>query len=420
LRDPAVRRLIERRNFKRKTIESYVDGIKDFCNYFGKSPSDLVEWFRGMSDEEIIRTFREWFDARKRFLAPKSLWNWKGAVMALLIENDVKAIDRVSRELAREFRRSVGRVRTLLKRDLATKEEIVKILRVCGPREKALFTLMASSGLRLSSAVNLKLENVKDDLWDTSPSCYMIEIPESISKEGEPYITFMTWEAAEYLRDYLKLREKSGETITPSTYLFISREGNPLSKSRVENMWRDLCLNAGLDMRPVKIPGRLPRWIKGGRIKRVRGVRYNLRIHSLRKFFKTTLTISGVDRLAAEAMMGHSLTQFGVESIYDYAASNIDFLRSEYLKALNNLLFLKKPRGLEIINHAAHKRIEQLERELKKIREERDSLRRVLQMSMQEVESLMKTQKEMQVVIKRLEKNVEALLKTRKSKRRIR
>ena len=81
---------------------------------------------------------------------------------------------------------------------------------------------------------------------------------------------------------------------------------------------------------------------------------------------------------------------------------------------------MKKPRGLEIINHAAHKRIEQLEQELKKIKEERDTLRRVLQMSMQEVESLMKTQKEMQVVIKRLEKNVEALLKTRKSKRRIR
>ena len=237
MRDPAVRRLIERRNLKRKTVESYVDGIKDFCNYFGKSPSELVEWFRGMSEDEIIRAFREWFDARKRFLAPKSLWNWKGAVMALLIENDVKAIDRVSRELAREFRRSVGRVRTLLKRDLATKEEIVKILKICGPREKALFTLMASSGLRLSSAVNLKLENIKDDLWDTSLSCYMIEIPETISKEGEPYITFTTWEAAEYLRDYLKLREEGGETITPSTYLFISREGNPLSKSRVENMW---------------------------------------------------------------------------------------------------------------------------------------------------------------------------------------
>ena len=63
--------------------------------------------------------------------------------------------------------------------------------------------------------------------------------------------------------------------------------------------------------------------------------------------------------------MGHSLAAFGVESIYDYAVSNLEYLKSEYLKALNNLLFLRKPRGLEVINGEARKRIEELEAELK-------------------------------------------------------
>lgn len=49
LRDPAVRKLIERRNLKWKTVESYIDGSRISCNYFGKSLSGLVEWF-----EEII------------------------------------------------------------------------------------------------------------------------------------------------------------------------------------------------------------------------------------------------------------------------------------------------------------------------------------------------------------------------------
>ncbi|RLI43880.1 hypothetical protein DRO64_04970 [Candidatus Bathyarchaeota archaeon] len=42
----------------------------------------------------------------------------KERFMVLLIENDVKAMDIVSRELAREFRRSIRSFRTLLKRDL--------------------------------------------------------------------------------------------------------------------------------------------------------------------------------------------------------------------------------------------------------------------------------------------------------------
>jgi rubrerythrin len=65
--------------------------------------------------------------------------------------------------------------------------------------------------------------------------------------------------------------------------------------------------------------------------------------------------------MAAEAMMGHSLTAFGVESIYNYSISRLDYLRGEYLKALNSLLFLKEPRGMEIINGVARQRIEELE-----------------------------------------------------------
>jgi rubrerythrin len=68
-------------------------------------------------------------------------------------------------------------------------------------------------------------------------------------------------------------------------------------------------------------------------------------------------------------MMGHSLLSFGVESIYNYAVSRLDYLRGEYLKALNNLLFLKEPRGMEIINGVARKRIEELEQKIEALEE---------------------------------------------------
>jgi integrase len=364
--DPCVQRLLSRRSLKPETELNYLKGVAHFCDFAGLSPSEVVERAKGLGEEGLVEWFREFFIAKKDVLAPKTLWNFTMGVKALLIENGVKAVDRVSREIAREFRRTVGPVRTLLKKDVITKEEIIQLLRVTPLRERAIITVMASSGLRLRAALSLQLANFRDNIFDESLPCYAIEIPEALSKEGEPYITFCSWEAASYIRDLIKIREARGETIKPSSYIFTAQDSEePLSVSRFENLWRELCREAGVDLRPVKIKGQHVRIVKGGeRVYSREGQRYNIRPHSLRKFFRTALAISGVDRMAAEAMMGHSLTAFGVESIYNYSISRLDYLRGEYLKALNSLLFLKEPRGMEIINGVARRRIEELEERL--------------------------------------------------------
>jgi len=366
--DPCVTRLLSRRSLKPETALNYLKGIAHFADFAGLPPSGIVERAKNLSEEEIVEWFRTFFVSKKESLAPKSLWNFTLGVKSLLIENGVKAVDRVSREIAREFRRTIGPVRTLLRKDIITKEEILQILKFAPLREKALIATMASSGLRLGAALNLTFGNFRDNIFDESLPCYTIEIPEQLSKEGEPYITFVSWEAASYIRDLIKLRESRGEVIKPASYVFTSELGGPLSVSRFENLWREICRESGIDMRPVRIKGRHVMLAKGGgKMYSTEGVRYNIRPHSLRKYFRTALALSGVDRMAAEAMMGHTLSSFGVESIYNYAASRIDYLRAEYMKALNNLLFLKEPRGMEIINGVARKRIEELEAKVKEL-----------------------------------------------------
>ncbi|MEM1586220.1 MAG: hypothetical protein QXX99_02910 [Candidatus Bathyarchaeia archaeon] len=75
-------------------------------------------------------------------------------------------------------------------------------------------------------------------------------------------------------------------------------------------------------MRPVPIKGIYK--VGGEKSVNSNAVRYNTRIHALRKFFKTACSISGVDGMASEAFLGHSLTRFGVESLYDFCISNIE------------------------------------------------------------------------------------------------
>jgi len=362
--DPLVVRFFELRSIRATTMKGYVDALTNFCSFFGKSPSQIVEEFSKMDAEGLVSVFRRWLLSQKTILSSKSLKNYTAAIRLFLLDSGIEAIDHVSRQINREFKRVVGSVRPVLKKDLVTKDELIKILRNAPLREKALIALLASSGLRISAALGLRLHHLRDNLWDESLPCYAIEIPEALSKEGEPYITFCSWEAASYLREYLRSRELSGENVTLDSPLFVTeKKKDPLSVSRFENIWRRICLQSGVDMKPVKIKKHSKR-AKGDRHIITEGVRYNVRVHSLRKYFRTALAISGVDRLAAEAMMGHSLSSFGVESIYNYAISRIDYLRGEYLKALNNLLFLKEPRGMEIINGVARKRIEELEQKV--------------------------------------------------------
>jgi integrase len=367
--DETVKRMLSRRTLAAQTRMNYVKGIRFFCEYFNAEPSKLIERFKALKQDQIVEEFAEFFAWAKDKVAPKSAWGWLPGIRAWLVENGVREVDRVGREIAREFKRKFGPAKPLLRRDVVTKEEIIRVLKIAPKRERAIIETMASSGLRLSAALNLQLKHFRDDIWDVEKPCYAIEIPETLSKEGIPYITFISSEAAESIRDLLLDRSSKGEKLGPETYIFVTKKGSRLSAKRFENIWRELCSKAGLDMKPALMPGLHPVGKKGGGVRLVKGfVRYNTRLHSLRKFFKTACSVNGVDRMASEAFMGHSLSQFGIEGVYDFAISRFSWLRDEYLKVLPALTFLKPLPVLKVENHEARKRVEQLEAQLTELR----------------------------------------------------
>jgi hypothetical protein len=71
--------------------------------------------------------------------------------------------------------------------------------------------------------------------FDESLPCCAVETHEALSKEGEPYITFCSWEAASYIRDHIRFEQSRGETIKPSSYVFTAQDAEePLSISRLD------------------------------------------------------------------------------------------------------------------------------------------------------------------------------------------
>jgi len=265
------------------------------------------------------------------------------------------------------FRSYVGKVRTLVNRDAITKEQIVKILQASKLRERALICFAASSGLRVGDTIiNLKLKHIKDDLWDESLTCYMVEVPGEITKENLPHIAFISAETAQYLRAYLRQRELKGEEITPESFLFVRFDGGPIKASTIRNLWAEICRKAGIDRKKVMIRGKR---MFGDKL-RPNGHLYNVRVHSLRKYFKTACSLSGVDRMASEAMMGHSLSSFGIESVYDFCVANLEWLRTQYQLVLPAVTFLSEPPSVRTIVEGEMKRkLEEYEAEINALRE---------------------------------------------------
>lgn len=165
---------------------------------------------------------------------------------------------------------------------------------------------------------------------------------------------------------------------------------------RLETLWRKLCEKAGLDLKPVPIKGFHPVGKKGGGVRLESGsVRYNTRIHGLRKFFKTSCSVNGVDRMAPEAFLDHSLTKFGVESLYDFCVSKAEWLRDEYQKVLRSVTFLKPIPVLDVENHEARNRVRQLQGELEEERRNKEDLENRIKRTERKLVELTKLVKEL-------------------------
>jgi len=160
------------------------------------------------------------------------------------------------------------------------------------------------------------------------------------------------------------------------------------------------------------------------REKRVQMVGYDIGMRSLRRCFKTACSLMGVDRLAIEAMMGHSLTQFGIESVYDYCITHLDWLRDQYVKALPALTFVAElPPEVSVADHLARQRLEELEKQIverdrliRELQEERLGFQKVIMELEGRVEELQLGHRKLAGLVEKLE---EKLLKsTRKAGRK--
>jgi integrase/uncharacterized coiled-coil protein SlyX len=161
---------------------------------------------------------------------------------------------------------------------------------------KALYLLLASSGIRIGEALQLKLSDV--DLMTDPPK---ITVRAEYTKAGDTYISFISKEAKEVLEEWLKQREQyirtsknRGRGLAKTGFgrgVKSDSDGDrlfPFSNVVAEQMWYTALQKAGLTGRDPSTKRR------------------TIHPHMLRKFFQSQMKYANVPEDVVEALIGHS------------------------------------------------------------------------------------------------------------------
>ncbi|MHC6204222.1 tyrosine-type recombinase/integrase [Breznakiellaceae bacterium SP9] len=164
-----------------------------------------------------------------------------------------------------------------------------------GVRDRAIYELIFSSGLRISEAVGLNIEDV----------FFNEQLARIRGKGGRERLVVFGQAAAQALERYLKDARPRLVSEKKTEALFIGKTGTRLGR---KGIWKNYAGLAGLAGVPSKV-------------------------HNLRHSFATELLAGGADLLTVQALLGHS--DIATTQIYTHLAS--ETLREQHRKYLPRL-----------------------------------------------------------------------------------
>jgi integrase len=252
------------------------------------------------------------------------------------ISNCVKAVKALFRTNGLSLQLPYRLHRHLVSRDRApTPEEIERMVELANLRNKIIVLMLALAGFRIGTLCRLQYRHAREDL-ERGVTPIHVHVEAEITKgKYSDYDTFLGKEAVDLLKAYLEGRRAAGlpnkiipETICDESPLICDEHSKivkSLTPSQVCNVVHRLLGQAGL---------------LGSKT----GRRYQVRPHSLRKFFRTQLAALGVQTDYIEYMMGRAI------STYHYIQmKGIEFLRGIYAASALCIKPKTKPSRIETL-----------------------------------------------------------------------
>ncbi|MDR1587513.1 MAG: tyrosine recombinase [Treponema sp.] len=202
--------------------------------------------------------------------------------------------------------------RTMRLPDVLSREAVEKILAAAdtknplGLRNRALYEFIYSAGLRVSEAVNLKLQDIN----------FGEGLARVTGKGGKERFVVFGQEAASWLKRYIGEARPKILGARRSNFLFVGRTGRRLSR---KGMWKNY-------HRYVMMTGT------------------KSRLHTLRHSFATELLKGGADLRSVQELLGHA----DITTTQIYTHVDVSLLRENHRKFLPKLKDLASHKQAEL------------------------------------------------------------------------
>lgn len=385
--DIKLMQLTQRRNLGKSSLKRYNQVFKEIYEVIGKTPSELINEAKQEEQpfnnengipqildisERKINSYQFIYNnflenkgnsentKKHKLLLFRALFNEYGIEMPRMIR----------------YNTSINRIRL---KDIPSWDDVKRSFKYCETnRNKALVSLMATSGMREGDIVSLTIQDFLEatSIYDHDSDldellsrnayeiipCYDF-FPEKTKKDGNLCITFNTGECTHFIFEHLKDRIEEGYSVAMDSSLFRSegRSSDFLSVDWLRKILQRLneSLNLGKD--------------KNGIYGKFRG-------HNLRKLFSTTCrrnitnVVIKADKYSeldvVSILTGHVPPNMSNSEVYDAVDSEDSFdsyLRKNYEALIPYLTIDKKLNPIKKDN-------ENLENEILKIKESVDVL----------------------------------------------
>jgi len=298
------------------TLYVYVNAIARYAEWLSISPDALVSDVKTSEGLVDLGKLQRHVEALKRYmrmlkdrkLSPSRIANYVKAVRSLYRVNGVEV------KLPYSLSRRSGR------KDRAPKpEELQRLLDVADLREKVIVSMLSLGGFREGTLVRLQYRHVREELEKGIMPVH-VHVESDITKgKYHDYDAFLGEEAVEYLRLYLEARRHGN--IHPEIPPEEISDDSPLIRDEMYEVPRPIG-----EKQLYKLIHSL--YFKAGLLKAGQNGGYDLRVHSIRKFFKTQLMALGIQADYVDYMMGHT-----VDTYHDIQSKGVDWLRNVYATA---------------------------------------------------------------------------------------
>jgi site-specific recombinase XerD len=305
--------LLRHRTASTATLYQYIYGIYRFSQWTNIQPDQLIKSCQDLDGDPNPKALAKYSRLLDDFVGNLQAENLAPGTVSNHVKG-VKALFRCNR-LKLELPYSLSK-RGVYSDRAPTPEELSHVIDIAELRQKVIVSMLALGGFRIGTLVKLQYRHVRRDLEKLLTPIHIHVEAEITKGKYHDYDTFIGQEAAEYLRAYLETRRQGTEKIPPEnihdeTPLLRNQQCRqiiPLTPAAIHQLVHDLYLRAGLV--PAKPFGR----------------RYELRAHSIRKFFRTQMAALGVQTDYIEYMMGHTISAY-----HDIKMKGIEFLRNIYI-----------------------------------------------------------------------------------------